>query len=269
MNLRAMGDQRPTDFLSASFFSGVRRLLVGSDEDSTLSCQLDLKGRFAPCNQLTHKLGKEAELGSVDLLGAFSKTLLDALGARIGIGRGRTMKPEFLDKSLVLRGYPFGTNVRRIDSSDVRELCVGWAPPTLLLSSGEFVFVSAEFATGLSKWVLAQNVPFVSRFDVWSHILDPFLDTKLSPEEQKRTMALLGENGVAPEEVKRMRELVGLRMWMLTFATWEWMHYGLFDVFKVMKPFCILSGWTFTAFQKHAMELARRPTPTPSTIDAL
>jgi hypothetical protein len=177
------------------------------------------------------------------------------------------MKPEFLSDALVLHGYPFKPAVRRIESAGVREICVGWAPPTLLLSTGEFVFVSAEFAAALGEWAVEQQVPFVSRFDVWSRILEPFLDTEHSPEEQARTMTVLEKNGVASEEVERMRKLVGERMLMLTFATWEWVHYGLYDALKVMRPFCILTGWTFAAFQRHAMDLARRPTPTASTID--
>ena len=43
-------------------------------------------------------------------------------------------------------------------------------------------------------------------------------------------MRVLGENGVPKEEVEAIRRFVRWEMFAVTYFSWEWVHYGLFDV---------------------------------------
>ena len=65
----------------------------------------------------------------------------------------------------------------------------------------------------------------VRRPPVWPHLLEPFLDTDYEIVRE-RFEAELAVWAFEPHEVRRLRKQVRGRMWALTFATWEWAHYG-------------------------------------------
>jgi hypothetical protein len=159
--------------------------------------------------------------------------------------------------ALVLVDYPF-PGPSRLPARAISEVCVGWAPPALRTIEGEFVFVPAPRVRLLADFATRHGIPFVRREDVWALVLEVFLDTEFGPENDARTLRRLGELGIDREEVERIRGRVRAPMMALTAWTWEWVHYGLFDVLEVMRPFD-------PEFYRHAMALADRGATTPSS----
>ncbi|HEX8441411.1 hypothetical protein [Archangium sp.] len=174
---------------------------------------------------------------------------------------------RFEPEALRLEAYPFPRGERSplIPVEALREVCVGWFPPTLGTREGEYLFVPAGQARELADFASQHGIPFVKRFDVWSFLLEPFLDTQLSPELEEGHLRRLEENGVSRAEVQAIRERVEERMLALTAATWEWVHYGLHDVLTVMRPFTFFTGGSFARFYAEAMQLAERGQVQPAT----
>lgn len=174
---------------------------------------------------------------------------------------------HFEPGALVLGGYPFprGGRSARIPAEALSEVCVGWFPPAVRTLEGEYLFVPAEQARELADFASQYGIPFVRRNDVWSFILEEFLDTEFPPELQEGTLRYLESNGVSRAETQAMRDLVGKRMLALTTMTWEWQHYGLYDVLSAMRPFTFTTGWSFSRFYAESMRLADRGSARPET----
>lgn len=168
--------------------------------------------------------------------------------------------------ALVLQAYPFprGERPSRIPAESLSAVCVGWFPPAVRTHEGEYLFVSAAQARELADFASQHGIPFQRRADVWSFILEEFLDTEFSPESQEGTLRYLESQGITREETRAMRERVGARMLSLTAMTWEWAHYGLYDVLDVMRPFPLFPGG-FARFYEEAMRLADRGGTEPAT----
>lgn len=180
----------------------------------------------------------------------------------------RDWRVHFEPESLVLEAYPIVRKGRakRLAAEELGEVCVGWWPPAVRTREGEFLFVPAPQVRELADFADRRGLPFVWREDVWSWILEEFLDTEFPPESQEGTLRLLERNGVSREETRAMRERVGGRMLRMTALTWEWQHYGLFDVLRALQPF---SFGAFTRFYAEAMRLADRGGTRPATREEL
>ena len=166
--------------------------------------------------------------------------------------------------------YPFlSKNKNRVLFAEEITEIIHSAPPSVRTKEGEFLYITARQWEQLKEFAKANGIPEVRRVDIWSIILDPFLDTQHGEEYMQRSMEILAANNVSEKEVKEMRQLVGKRMMALTSLTWEWIHYGLYDALSAMKPLCILSGWTFEKFYYHAMKLEDRGVNTSAieTVD--
>ena len=106
-------------------------------------------------------------------------------------------RTRFEPGALVLEGYPFprGGRPARIPTEALSEVCVGWFPPAVRTREGEYLFVPAEQARELADFASQHVIPFVRRNDVWSVILEEFLDTEFSPELQEGTLRYLRATG--------------------------------------------------------------------------
>jgi hypothetical protein len=174
---------------------------------------------------------------------------------------------RFEPDALTLVAYPFprGARPSRIAAEALEEVCVGWFPPAVRTREGEFLFVSAEQARELAGFASRHGIGFVRRADLWSFILEEFLDTEFPADMREGTLRHLEQHGVSRAKTQAMRELVGKRMLALTAVTWEWQHYGLYDVLGAMKPFTFTTGWSFERFYEEAMRLAARGGTQPAT----
>lgn len=157
---------------------------------------------------------------------------------------------------LVVDSYPLPPSHRELGPRDITEICVGWFPPTVRLTTGEFAAVDARQARELAGWAERHGVAFVRRVDVWSLLLEPFLDTEFSATDQARTLQVLHANGMDANQVEELRREVERPMLALTALTWEWCHYGLFDVLAAMQVPLLLHPERYRMFVERAMQIA-------------
>jgi hypothetical protein len=182
---------------------------------------------------------------------------------------------EFLEAGIAFHGYPFPpasiypSGVLGYDA--IREVLPDMAPPEVRTHRGEVLFISAVQKEQLRAAAEQHGLPIVARVDMWDFILEPFLDTEFSEQDQARTLQILRENGIDSQRCEALRSRVGAAMYRYNFATmlWEWVHLGLYDLLLAIQDDL---NWTLSdgmeAFYWEAMSIAeqgalRAPT-TPS-----
>ena len=67
----------------------------------------------------------------------------------------------------------------------------------------------------------------VRRIDVWDLLLEPFLDTEFTPEQQEQTLTTLKRIGIPRTDVMRIRRSVQGAVLAYNFFLWNWVHLGL------------------------------------------
>jgi len=125
---------------------------------------------------------------------------------------------------------------------------------SIVINSNEVIFLNDGHTDELRAFAERNNIPVSERTDVWSLILNPFLDTSYDNEEKEREFEFefLEQEGFSRKELKSLRCRVSFSMYNRTFATWEWMYYGHWDVLR--------SHYTFPwkNFYWESMEIALR-----------
>lgn len=170
------------------------------------------------------------------------------------------MEVGIAESAISYRRYPFfPASVREhplVEPSVIGEVNPDGNPPTIRLKR-EILFVPASQREELRHFARQNGIPVRRRYDVWEGLLQPFLDAEFDAAERQATIAELERHGVGRAEVDEVRGLVGRRMIFYTCLTWEWAHYGLYDVLQVMHP--LFPGKKrFRRFYSRAMDLALR-----------
>lgn len=148
----------------------------------------------------------------------------------------------------------------RITWSQVRDAEPDAFPPQLRLRDGRTVFVSRTQHEELAAGLAAAKVAVVRRPDVWSSLLEPFLDTdyevhRLSCEASLRSF------GFTDAEIARIRRRARRRMQALTALTWEWGSYGQYDLLEATAVFIRWMPWPrYRSFRAWTDAIADRPT---------
>jgi hypothetical protein len=157
--------------------------------------------------------------------------------------------------------YPHG----RIECSDIRDVDPDAGPLEIRTRRGETLFVSAEQSDAFHDWITKSHFPIVRRVDAWHLILEPFLDTEFTSEQQKQTLVALRDIGIPRTDVMRIRGSVESAMLAYNVLLWDWVHLGLFDVLTATRQglsWISISHRLFrnrySAFYWSAMELADR-----------
>jgi len=156
--------------------------------------------------------------------------------------------------------YPFWPASVRKRPVVAVERFTGWNPrtfpPSLLLASGEVLYVPASKRGEVHAWALAEGVRTWEGPDNWALLLEPFLDTEFTGEQAARTEAALALHGFGPDEVSRWRERVRRPMLAANSLWWEWGHLGHFDALTALQSFS--APWTFRRFYWDSMEVVLR-----------
>lgn len=159
---------------------------------------------------------------------------------------------------ILLPYYPFPSKkARTIKATDIDEV-LDWFPPAIRMKDRELLFVSREQVDELEAFCLAHQIKFESRYDAWSDLLAPFLDTELSYSFGKGIYKNLTSAGFSKVEIREIRQRVSRRMWNLTFATWEWQHYGFYDLLLAMQPRWFRTRPKWRRFYEQSMEIANK-----------
>ena len=181
----------------------------------------------------------------------------------------RKLEVRFGESEVEFRSYPFPAatvhpaGVIPVDAID--EVLPDAAPPEIRTVEKEVLFVPATEKDALLKFADRNGLSVVSRIDVWSLILQPFVDTEVADRELKRIDDVLEKNGVSPKECVQLRTRVSRAMtaYNVDSGLWDWVHLGLMDLFYALMG--ELSGEAyrlpeddFESFYWLAMEIAFR-----------
>ena len=176
-----------------------------------------------------------------------------------------SLNVEFLESGVVFRDYPFPTASIYpsgvVAYEAIREVLPDMAPPEIRTHRGEVLFVTAMQKEQLRAAAEQHGLRIAARVDVWDLLLEPFLDTEFSEQDQARTLAILEENGISRERCEALRSQVGAAMYRYNFSTmlWEWVHLGLYDLLLAIQDDL---SWTLSggmeAFYWEAMSIAEQ-----------
>ncbi len=165
---------------------------------------------------------------------------------------------------ITLKDYPFPvTKTRTINQKDIIAF-VDWFPPAIITKQEEILFIPRTQIELLVEFTDQHKIHKDDTIDVWSLILDPFLDTEFSAESTENTIRLIESLGIVRKETLAFRKQLEKPMLLHTMLTWEWQHYGFYDLLTVMKKhyqikmmFNRQKKWL--AFYQHAITVALTP----------
>ena len=150
------------------------------------------------------------------------------------------MKATFDDEIISFQNYPFpGASVygkAALSYSAIRDVDPTTTPPEIRTITGETLFVSAEQRGTFQNVVRDKSLKIVQRPDVWSLILEPFLDTEFSADHSEQTWNRLSQMGISKIEVRRIRNDVDASMISYNSLLWEWCHLSLCLLYTSPSP---------------------------------
>ncbi len=169
-------------------------------------------------------------------------------------------------QSIHFTGYPF-PSIRDItlEHGDICEI-VDWYPPAILTHQNEFLIFSREHWDVAVAFANQTSIATSQRQDIWSLILDPFLDTVLSDDHYQHTDAILRQAGLTKQAVGELRQRLDAPMMRLTALTWEWGGYSLYDALNAFKPLNPMKQAEWRRFYAEAMTIALK-TPEPKLAE--
>lgn len=178
-----------------------------------------------------------------------------------GIGEARIKKD-----SIEICNYPFEPSIafpeKDIKANEIESLCIEFGVCKVFVGE-DIIFVSAEKKEEL-KIFAEQNAIRLSKHSWnWDWILEPYLDTEFTKENEVRVSQRLMDNGIDEKEVNRLREEVGEQMFRYNFDTmlWDWCSLGLYDVLSAMRA--KYDSIKFRDFYNRAIEIEKRNLTTP------
>lgn len=172
-------------------------------------------------------------------------------------------EPEFADDHIRLPADAWLPRTT-LTAADVRDADPEATPPELRTRSGETVFLRAGRGAELERFRARNGIPLRRRPDVWCDLLEPFLDTWFTPEEEAATLDRLDRAGLGPAEVAGIRERVAPLMRAYNHMLWEWQGLGLGDLLAAAAGSLVpdhhrIPPQERAAFRAWAMEIADRP----------
>lgn len=139
--------------------------------------------------------------------------------------------------------------------ADIRSVTFGYPP--LLEVGSDFVFALEPQRDALTAFAKTHHLAERPVNFAWALLLDPFLDTEFTPEQQARTDQRLAEYGLPRERVDAIRAEVREPMLYFNFGlrVWRWETFGLLDVLRVMRA--VSKPAAFEDFYWRAMAVER------------
>ncbi|KAA3624002.1 MAG: hypothetical protein DWQ02_23755 [Bacteroidetes bacterium] len=165
------------------------------------------------------------------------------------------LKVEFSKQGITFpKGYYFKyssiKSKSKISNSVVKEINLNTSPLSFVINNNEVIFIPHKFREKLERFGNENNIPTSERFDIWSAINEPFLDTDFSETEKENNIKALIKNGLNENEIKEIRQKIKFTMISSNYVVWEWMNLSQFDYLN----------WTWLTKKKYwwSMEIALR-----------
>jgi hypothetical protein len=166
------------------------------------------------------------------------------------------------DTTITFHNYPFNPSIAYGDktfiASDIKNIDLESAPPTLQIGT-ELIFISAILRDKLKEFATKNNVPTIQQPRIWNWILEPFLDTEFTDENETMLNNILAQYGLTKPEISTIRSFVRDQMMKFNFDTmlWNWTGFSAVDVLFAMRP--RLSDADFNIFYSEVMRIALLP----------
>lgn len=146
----------------------------------------------------------------------------------------------FDDNTITFINYPFEPSIvykeATLNASSIDDIDTTGHPPTVK-TGNELIFVGAKQRNELIKFATDNAIKTVKREDIWSWILEPFLDTEYTNETNNALNKLLAEYGLNEKSVCSLRQEVKIQMLKYNFDTmlWDWVNLNAPDVLRAMR----------------------------------
>ncbi|WAL64945.1 hypothetical protein ORV05_29075 [Amycolatopsis cynarae] len=179
------------------------------------------------------------------------------------------MEVSFAEDHILFLRYDFpGATVHPTGTLTARQIRdANWilSPPEIRTTLGETLFVPHAQQAQLEQFCLRNGIAGKQRLDIWSDLLEPFLDTEFGPEHVQATDKRLRQAGLSGEEVAGIRRRVTPLMHAYNFDSmlWEWVDLSLYDLLSaatgpLVDPGIQAALGDPSAFYNWAMEIAER-----------
>jgi len=195
--------------------------------------------------------GKESSLNSNKSLKFFNtKKLLCGIG-----------ESEIRESEIVITKYPFEPSIAYptaiLSAKDIDCMSVDFTVCKVHVKN-DIIFISSELKEKLKQFADTNNIRLIPQNWNWDWILEPYLDTEFTKENEQRALERLLENGFTTNEVDTIRAEVKNQMYAYNFDTmlWDWCSLGLSDVLSAMRA--KYSKEQFREFYKRALEIEKR-----------
>ncbi len=186
----------------------------------------------------------------------FNSTGYEMKNLLCGIG-----KSKITENKIEISDYPFEPSIaypnRIIKANEIDSLSVDYGTCKIYISN-DIIFVSAEKKEELKEFAKINKINLTKHSWNWDWILEPYLDTEFTQENEQRVLERLAENGIENKEVNQIRDEVGIQMFKYNFDTmlWNWCSLGLIDVLSAMRT--KYNRNEFREFYKRAIEIDKR-----------
>lgn len=149
--------------------------------------------------------------------------------------------------------YPSGL----LEYSEIEEFIDNFIPSAIRTRSNDLIFIGRLNKEEVKDALINKGINIVERYDLWSYILEEFLDTEFSEESKGYSYKILEENGVSTTECNEIRKRIEKMMISYNFDSylWEWVHLGLYDLLSAANG--ILANRRYKLGKKEYLEFYR------------
>ncbi len=186
----------------------------------------------------------------------FSATEYEMKNFFCGIG-----KSDIQENKISITEYPFEPSIaypeKIISASEIKLITADFGLCRIYVDK-DIIFISAEQKTKLLKFAEMNKIRLTKHSWNWDWILEPYLDTEFTSDNEKRIEKCLTEVGIDKIETEKIRSEVGKQMYKYNFDTmlWDWCSLGLYDVLSAMRV--KYNENEFREFYKRAIEIDKR-----------
>lgn len=115
-------------------------------------------------------------------------------------------------------------------AADIREANPAGYPPHVVTLHGETLFLPRGEHAALAAFCAGNGIPARARADIWSMLLEPFLDTVVTADDLARIQKRLYAAGLGPDDVAAIRARVGPLVDAYNSLVWDWVDLNLTDL---------------------------------------
>ena len=170
-------------------------------------------------------------------------------------------KSKIIENEIEISDYPFEPSIaypnKTFKANEIDSMSLDFGICKIYVDN-DIIFVSADKKEELKKFAKNNKVKLTEHSWNWDWILEPYLDTEFTQENEQRVLERLIESEIKKQEVDQIRDKVGKQMFKYNFDTmlWDWCSLGLTDVLSAMRA--KYDRNEFRDFYKRAIEIDKR-----------